>query len=151
MSTALRRLRRRLRRRGIGLLHVYVGLLLLFLFLPLAVLVLFSFSASGQLRFPITGLALRWYQEVFSNSGVIDGILASLGVAAVTGAVVAPVRTLAAVAVNRYRFRGSALVAGVILAPAALPGLGIGIALPDFFRDLHVPLSLLTVSIGHGI
>ena len=51
------RLRRRLRRRGIGLLHVYVGLLLLFLFLPLAVLILFSFAASGQLRFPITGLS----------------------------------------------------------------------------------------------
>jgi spermidine/putrescine transport system permease protein len=151
MSTALRRLRRRLRRRGIGLLHVYVGLLLLFLFLPLAVLVLFSFSASGQLRFPITGLALRWYQEVFSNSGVIDGILASLGVAAVTGAIVATVGTLAAVAVNRYRFRGSAVVAGMILAPAALPGLVIGIALLNFFGDIHLTLSLLTVMIGHVI
>src|SRR5216683_2266167 len=128
MSTVLRRLRRRLRRRGIGLLHVYVGLLLLFLFLPLAVLVLFSFSASGQLRFPITGLALRWYQEVFSNSGVIDGILASLGVAAVTGAVVATVGTL-----------------------AALPGLVIGIALLNFFGDIHLTLSLLTVMIGHVI
>jgi spermidine/putrescine transport system permease protein len=145
------RLRRRLRRRGIGLLHLYVALLLLFLFLPLAVLIVFSFSSSGQLRFPISGLSLRWYREVFANSTVIDGILASLGVAAVTGIVVAAIGTLAAMVVNRYPFRGAGLVAGVILAPAALPGLVIGIALLNFFGDLHMTLSLLTVTVGHVI
>jgi spermidine/putrescine transport system permease protein len=151
MTTVLARLRRRLRRRGIGLLHVYVGLLLLFLFLPLAVLIVFSFAASGQLRFPITGLSLRWYREAFSSSTVIDGILASLGVAVVTGAVVAAIGTLAAVVVNRYRFRGGGVVTAVILAPAALPGLVIGIALLNFFGDLHLTLSLLTVTVGHVI
>jgi spermidine/putrescine transport system permease protein len=141
----------RLRRRGFGLLHLYVGLLLIFLFLPLAVLILFSFSSSGQLRFPITGLSLRWYREVFASSTVIDGIVASLGVAAVTGAVVAAIGTLAATVVNRYPFRGASVVSGVILAPAALPGLVIGIALLNFFGDVHVTLSLLTVTVGHVI
>jgi spermidine/putrescine transport system permease protein len=141
----------RLRRGGFGLLHLYVGLLLAFLFLPLAVLILFSFSASGQLRFPITGLSLRWYREVFANAAVIDGIWASLGVAAVTGAVVAIIGTLAAMVVNRYPFRGASVVSGVILAPAALPGLVIGIALLNLFGDLHVTLSLMTVTVGHVI
>lgn len=145
------RLRRRLRRRGIGLLHLYVGLLLIFLFLPLAVLILFSFSASGQLRFPITGLSLRWYREVFASSTVTGGILASLTVAAVTGTVVTVIGTLAAVVINRYRFRGAAVVTGMILAPAALPGLVIGIALLNYFGDLHLTLSLLTVTVGHVI
>jgi spermidine/putrescine transport system permease protein len=139
----------RLRRRGFSLLHVYVGLLLIFLFLPLAVLILFSFSSSGQLRFPITGLSLRWYREVFASSTVIDGIMASLGVAAVTSTVVATIGTLAATVVNRYPFRGASVVSGMILAPAALPGLVIGIALLNFFGDLHVTLSLLTVTVGH--
>jgi spermidine/putrescine transport system permease protein len=146
-----RRVRRRLRRRGIGLLHVYVGLLLAFLFLPLAVLIMFSFSSSGQLRFPITGLSLRWYREVFGNSTVIGGIAASLGVAVATGLIVAAVGTLAAVAVNRYPFRGAGLVTALILAPAALPGLVIGIALLNFFGDLHLTLSLVTVTVGHVI
>jgi spermidine/putrescine transport system permease protein len=151
MSTAATRLRRRLRRRGIGVLHVYVTLLLLFLFLPLAVLIVFSFSASGQLRFPITGLSLRWYREVFATSAVTSGIMASLGVAAVTGAIVTAVGTLAAVVVQRYPFRGAGVVTGMILAPAALPGLVIGIALLNFFGDLHLTLSLLTVTVGHVI
>jgi spermidine/putrescine transport system permease protein len=151
MSTAATRLRRRLRRRGIGVLHVYVALLLLFLFLPLAVLIVFSFSASGQLRFPITGLSLRWYREVFTTSAVTSGIMASLGVAAVTGAIVMAVGTLAAVIVQRYPFRGAGVVTGMILAPAALPGLVIGIALLNFFGDLHLTLSLLTVTVGHVI
>jgi spermidine/putrescine transport system permease protein len=151
MSTAATRLRRRLRRRGIGVLHVYVALLLMFLFLPLAVLIVFSFSASGQLRFPITGLSLRWYREVFATSAVTSGIMASLGVAAVTGAIVAAVGTLAAVVVQRYPFRGAGVVTGMILAPAALPGLVIGIALLNFFGDMHLTLSLLTVTVGHVI
>jgi len=141
----------RLRRRGFGLLHIYVGLLLVFLFLPLVVLIVFSFSSSGQLRFPITGLSLRWYREVFANSTVTDGIVASLTVAAVTGAVVTVIGTMAAMVVNRYPFRGASVVSGVILAPAALPGLVIGIALLNFFGDLHVTLSLLTVTVGHII
>lgn len=151
MSTAATRLRRRLRRRGIGVLHVYVGLLLLFLFLPLVVLIVFSFSASGQLRFPITGLSLRWYREVFATSAVTSGIMASLGVAAVTGAIVMAIGTLAAMVVQRYPFRGAGVVTGMILAPAALPGLVIGIALLNFFGDLHLTLSLLTVTVGHVI
>lgn len=151
MTATVTRLRRRLRRRGIGLLHLYVGLLLLFLFLPLAVLILFSFSASGRLRFPITGLSLGWYRQVFANSTVTGGLLASLGVAAVTGAVVAAIGTLAAVVVNRYRFRGAGIVTAMVLAPAALPGLVIGIALLNFFGDLHMTLSLLTVTVGHVI
>lgn len=151
MSAAARRWRRWLRRRGIGLIHIYVGLVLLFLFFPLVVLIVFSFSSSGQLRFPISGLSLRWYREVFANSTVTSGIMASLEVAVVTGAIVAAIGTLAAVAVNRYRFRGAGLVAGLILAPAALPGLVIGIALLNFFGDVHVTLSLITVTVGHII
>jgi spermidine/putrescine transport system permease protein len=147
----LTRARRRLRRRGIGLLHVYVALLLLFLFLPLVMLVLFSFSSSGQLRFPVTGLSLRWYREVFADSDVTSGIMASLGVAAATGAIVAVVGTLAATLVNRYRFRGSGIVTALILAPAALPGLVVGVALLNFFGDLHLTLSLQTVVVGHVI
>jgi spermidine/putrescine transport system permease protein len=151
VKAAVTRLRRRMRRRGIGLLHLYAGLLLLLLFFPLVVLIVFSFSASGQLRFPITGLSLAWYREVFANSTVTSGILASLGVAFVTGAVVAAIGTLAAVVVNRYRFRGAGLVTAMILAPAALPGLVIGIALLNFFGDVHLTLSLVTVTIGHVI
>lgn len=157
MSTTLTRTgagprsRPRRRRRRVSLLHVYVGLLLLFLFLPLVVLIVFSFSSSGQLRFPITGLSLRWYQDVFGSSTVIDGILTSLGVAIVTAAIVTVIGTLAAVVVTRYRFRGAGALTAMILAPAALPGLVIGIALLNFFGDLHMTLSLLTVTVGHVI
>jgi spermidine/putrescine transport system permease protein len=147
----VRRFRRRLRRRGIGLLHVYVAMLLLFLFLPLAVLILFSFSASGQLRFPITGLSLRWYQEAFGNSSVVSGIVASLEVAVATGIIVTLVGTLAATIVNRHRFRGAGVVTSLMLAPAALPGLVIGVALLNFYGDLHLTLSLATVVVGHVI
>jgi spermidine/putrescine transport system permease protein len=136
------------RRRGIGLLHIYVAFIFLILFLPLVVLVLFSFAKSGDLRFPITGLTLHWYQTVFSDSSVLSGIRASLAVAVAVGLVVTCVGTPAVTLLSRHRFKGSGLVTALILIPAALPGLVIGVSLLNLFGDIHTTLSLVTVTVG---
>ncbi len=63
--------------------------------------------------------------------------------------VVTLVGTLAALGLARYNLRGSAALRSSILVPATLPGLFIGIALLTFFVQVHVPLSLWTVTVGH--
>jgi spermidine/putrescine transport system permease protein len=140
--------RRFCRRRGFGTLHLYVGLMFLILFFPVAVLILFSFANSGDMRFPLTGLSLRWYREVFSDSSVLSGIVASLEVAFFTGLIVTCIGTPAVTFLSRHRFRGSGLVTAMILAPAALPGIVIGVALLNGFGDIRYTLSLVTVTVG---
>ena len=44
----------------------FVGLIVL-LYLPLAILFLFSLNEGTSLSFPLQGLTLRWYEEVFSS------------------------------------------------------------------------------------
>lgn len=140
--------RRFCRRRGFGMLHVYVALMFIVLFFPVVILVLFSFAKTGDMRFPITGLSLRWYREVLSDPTVLSGIVASLKVAFFTGLVVTCVGTPAVTLLSRRRFRGAGLVTGLILAPAALPGIVIGVALLNGFGDIRVTLSLITVTVG---
>ncbi len=137
------------RRRRVPWLHVYVALVLLFLFAPLVLVVLFSFNKTASLTFPWDPASLRWYRDVMSSSALKDGAESSLRVAAVTAGVVVVVGTLAALGMTRHRFRGQAALNALFIAPAALPGLFIGIALVTFFVQTGVTLSLWTVTVGH--
>ena len=130
-------------------LPVYTILVFVFLFAPIALVVLFSFNKTAALTFPFHGFSLRWYRAVLNSPLYRDAILASLRVAVITVVVVVVVGTLAGIGVTRYAFRGSGIVRFVLLFPAALPGLFVGIALLSFFVQTKVSLSLWTVTVGH--
>jgi spermidine/putrescine transport system permease protein len=132
-------------------LAIYTAVVFVFLFAPIAIVVLFSFNSTASLTFPFHGWSLRWYREVLGSPTYRDSIMASLRVAALTVATVVVVGTLAGIGVTRYDFPGRRLVKALLLVPAALPGLFIGIALVTLFVQLHVTLSLWTVTVGHVI
>jgi spermidine/putrescine transport system permease protein len=138
-----------LRRRRIGVLEVYVAVMFAVLFFPLVVLVLFSFVKSGDLRFPITGLTLSWYREVFDDSSVTDGILNSLEVGIFAALIVTCVVTPAVLLLTRTRVRWAAAVTALVIAPITLPGIVLGVSLLNLFGDLRLTLSLVTVTVGH--
>jgi spermidine/putrescine transport system permease protein len=138
-----------MRRRRIGVLEVYVAVMFVILFFPLVVLVLFSFVKSGDLRFPITGLTLSWYREVFADSSVTGGILNSLEVGIFAALIVTCVVTPAVLFLSRARVRWAAVVTALVIAPATLPGIVLGVSLLNLFGDVRLTLSLVTVTIGH--
>jgi len=135
---------------GIGLL-VYTLIVFLFLFAPIAVVVLFSFNKTASLTFPFHGFSLRWYREVFGSDVYRSAIFASLRVGGISVLTVVVVGTLAGIGVTRYEFRGRKVLRSILLFPAALPGLFVGIALLTFFVQTKTSLSLWTVTIGHLI
>jgi spermidine/putrescine transport system permease protein len=137
------------RRPHVSGLAVYTVLLFLFLFAPIAFVVLFSFNKTAGLTFPFHGFSLRWYRAVFSSPTYRESIVASLRVALITVVVVVVVGTLAGIGLTRHAFRGSGAARGLLLFPAALPGLFVGIALLSFFVQTKVTLSLWTVTAGH--
>ena len=137
--------------RRVPWLPIYVGLVLVFLFTPVVVVVLFSFNNSAALAFPFRGFSLQWYRVLVGDSNALDAIRHSLQIALVTALVDGVVGTMAAIALVRYPFRGSRVLTVVIIAPVALPGLFIGIALLTFYLRMHIPLSLWTATLGHII
>ncbi len=137
------------RPRPISGLLIYTIFIFLFLFAPIALVVLFSFNKTASLTFPFHGFSLRWYRFVLSSSVYRSAILASLRVGVITVLVVTIIGTFAGLGLARYQFRGNGALRASILVPATLPGLFIGIALLAFFVQVHVPLSLWTVTVGH--
>lgn len=128
---------------------LYCAAVLVFLFAPLVIVVLFAFDAGSRGTFPIEGLSLRWFDQVFTDDVVMGAALNSIIVAAVTTLVALVLGTLAALALVRYRVRFSGVATSVIVLPVILPPLLIGIALLSFFGRLELTLSLWTVVAGH--
>jgi spermidine/putrescine transport system permease protein len=140
----------RRKRRSWGLL-LYTAFVFAFLFAPVLMVVLFSFNRTASLTFPFSGWSTRWYEEVFASPDYRSAIAASLKVAVATVAIVGVIGTLAAIAVTRYSFRAREALRSVLLVPAALPGLFLGIGLLSLFIRTHTDLSLGTVAVGHVI
>ncbi len=130
---------------------LYLGVVVTFLFAPLIFVVLFSLNKTASLTFPFHGFSIRWYRAALNSPAVSDSIMNSLRIAGITVAVVSVVGTLAAIGLTRPGFRHGGAIRVMLLAPAALPGLFIGIALLTFFVAMHIQLSLWTVITGHLI
>ncbi|MFM7718231.1 MAG: ABC transporter permease [Actinomycetota bacterium] len=110
---------------------------------------LFSFNASESLTLPFGGFSLRWYRFVLGSPVYRQAIAASLQIGVVTVLGVTVLGTLAALGLARYPLRAGSTLRALLLVPATLPGLFIGLALLSFFVQAGVPLSLWTVALGH--
>ena len=133
------------------LFRLYVAAVLVFLLAPVAVIVLFSFNEARSLSFPIEAFSTKWYDAAFSNRTVTQALENSLVIGGVMIGAVALLGTPAAWAIARHRFPGRAVLLGTVVAPLAMPGLFIGVALLTFFVSIGVPLSLKTVVVAHVI
>jgi putative spermidine/putrescine transport system permease protein len=135
-------------------LRLFAMLVLAFLYIPLAIVVLNSFNKSRTFTFPPTGLTLKWWNAAAHSRGAIDALWTSVraGVGATLVALV--LGTMAAFAVQRYRFFGRSTVSFLVVLPIALPGIVTGIALNAAFSSVLDPLGigfgLTTVIIGHA-
>ena len=134
-----------------GLSWLYLIAIYFFIFLPVGVLVLFSFQ-DGRLPVPpFNGFSLQWYETVFADSKLMAALTHSFFVATLSSAVACLLGFLAAYALARYKLPGSALQRGLLIAPMTVSYLIIALGLLAVLNALHIPLSLVTVGIGHVV
>lgn len=134
-----------------GLSWLYLIAIYLFIFLPVGVLVLFSFQ-DGRLPVPpFNGFSLQWYETVFADDKLMAALTHSFFVAILSSAAACLLGFLAAYALARYKLPGSALQRGLLIAPMTVSYLIIALGLLAVLNALHVPLSLVTVGIGHVV
>ncbi len=121
---------------------------LLFLFVPLFVIIIYSFNDSKGAEF--TSVSLRWYKELFLNSGALwQALLNSLIVALSSALVSTLLGTMASIGVNWYKFKGKKFIQTLTYLPMVLPEVIIGISMVIFFSGIHLPLGLFTVFAAH--
>jgi putative spermidine/putrescine transport system permease protein len=141
----------RLSRRARALLRVAVGAGLAFIYIPLIVIGIYAFNSSKILKWPPPGLTLEWFTKAFESESLREAFLTSIEAGLIATAIAMLLGSLAALAVARHRFFGRETVSFLVILPIALPGIVTGVALSNTFTQvLGIPLSLLTVIVGHA-
>jgi putative spermidine/putrescine transport system permease protein len=121
------------------------------IYVPLGIVLLNSFNADRTFAWPPTGFTTRWWGAAWNSAGVRDALWTSVLAGVGATAIALVLGTMAAFAVQRYRFFGRDTVSLLIVLPIALPGIVTGIALNNAFRTvLDLRLGLLTIVIAHA-
>jgi len=131
------------------LLRIWVALILLFLFIPILLIFLYAFNTSNIQSWPIPGLTLKWFSSTFDDADVRTSLGLSLQVGLIATALALVLGSFAAFAIHRMTWFGREVVSLMFILPLALPGIITGISLKAFFSFDGVPLSLLTIVVGH--
>jgi putative spermidine/putrescine transport system permease protein len=131
-------------------LRVATAIVLAFVYAPLLLIALYAFNASNIQSWPIPGLSLRWFERALADGSVRGAFVNSILAATFATAIALVLGTLAAFAVQRYRFFGREAISFVVILPIALPGVVTGVALSETFSTVGIPLGLLTIIIGHA-
>jgi putative spermidine/putrescine transport system permease protein len=122
-----------------------------FLYVPLVIVVINAFNKSRTFSFPPTGFTTKWWHLAADDQGARDGLIASVKAGLGATAIALVLGTMAAFAVQRYRFFGRSTISFLVVLPIALPGIVTGIALQNAFHEvLAINLSIWTIIIGHA-
>jgi spermidine/putrescine transport system permease protein len=138
-------------RGGFSLLTGYFVGLIALLYLPLAVLLLFSLNAGTSLSFPLQGLTLQWYEQVFASPALLHSARNSLLVAAGSSCAATALGTAVAVLLMRFSFRGDKLLFALAMLPLIVPFIILAVALLVLFLAAGIDRSLWTVAIAHTV
>lgn len=132
-------------------LQIYAIVFLTVLYVPVLFIPLFSFNDSIYVRFPLTGMTLKWYGELWSRDPLWAAMWNSVKVGLVVSVISTILAVIAARAITRYRLPGKSALVTFIMMPLVIPGIIFGVALLVLLSRMGVPLSLYTVGLGHLI
>ncbi len=120
----------------------------LFLYLPILILVIYSFNANRVVGV-WTGFTLDWYRVLFNNQAMISAFKVSMWVATWSTLISTILGTLAAISLERYRYRGKLPFDAVMYLPIIIPDIVMALSALLFFVIVAVPLSRYTILISH--
>lgn len=120
----------------------------LFLYLPIVVLIVFSFNENRFVS-TWTGFSTHWYSVLFNDSQMGSALRLSLWVAFWSTVISTTLGTLAALAMERYRFRGKLTFDGVLYLPIIIPDIAMALSTLLFFVIVGITLSRYTILIAH--
>jgi spermidine/putrescine transport system permease protein len=129
-------------------LSLYAVTIFLFFYLPILILIIYSFNAN-QVVGVWESFSTRWYSELFNNRAIGNAFRVSMWVALWSTVFSTILGTLAALVLERYRFRGRLALDGVLYLPIIIPDIVMALSTLLFFVIFTVPLSRNTVLLAH--
>jgi putative spermidine/putrescine transport system permease protein len=132
-------------------LAAFFTLFVLFLYGPTLTILVLSFQGpSGQLTFPMTGVSLHWFYNLFETQlvGDIAGALKRSLVLGVVVMIVTMVVSFSAGLAFRTRFRGSSILFYLAIASLIVPSILISLGIGLLFRVLDIDPAWYTSAFG---
>jgi spermidine/putrescine transport system permease protein len=125
-------------------------LVYLFLYVPIFVLIVFSFNDNQRVAV-WTEFSFRWYGEMLQNDAVLRALRNTLIVAAVATAASTVLGTMAALAMERYRFRGQRGADGLLYLPIIIPDVTMAVMMLLFFAQaINIASHVVRLNFGLG-
>jgi spermidine/putrescine transport system permease protein len=138
------------RRIGSRLLDIWALLVLGYLFLPIAVIILYSFNTpAGKFNFVWREFSLNAWKDPFKYPALVDAMKLSLKVACLSTLVATIFGTLMALALCRYKFKGSGVISLLLVLPLTTPEVVLGSSLLSLFLNLNAQMGFATIVIAH--
>jgi spermidine/putrescine transport system permease protein len=135
---------------GTRILDGYALMVLGYLFLPIFVIMLYSFNKpAGKFNFVWKSFSLDAWSDPFRYPALVGAMSLSLRVAAFSTLVAIIFGALIALALCRYRFRGSGPVSLLLILPLTTPEVVLGSSLLSLFLDFDARTGFGTVVIAH--
>jgi putative spermidine/putrescine transport system permease protein len=124
---------------------------ILLLILPTFVVLVVSFTNSFSLRFPPPGYSLKWYLALADAWQLQFAAWNSFKVAIWTTAVSVLLGVAASLAIARSETWKARVLDSLFMSPLVLPALAFGLSALMLFSVVGLPISPLTLVIGHAI
>jgi spermidine/putrescine transport system permease protein len=133
--------------------HVLTGyaiLALAYLFLPIVIVVAYSFNnPKGRFNYTWSGFTFKNWTNPFGYPGLGGALRVSIEIALLSSFVATVLGTLIALALVRYRFRGSATTNLLIFVPMTTPEVVMGASLLTLFVNWKIAQGFGTILIAH--
>jgi putative spermidine/putrescine transport system permease protein len=130
---------------------IAVLLILGFLILPAAVVTVAAFNDKAMLAFPPQAWSLRWFAKAIAYQDFRDGFHNGLIVTAWSSTIALVVGTMFALALDRYRFRFSKAIEGVLLSPLVIPHFTVGLGFLILAAQIGWTRSFAAVVVCHVV
>jgi putative spermidine/putrescine transport system permease protein len=124
---------------------------IVFLVVPTIIVIITSFTASQSLRFPPSGLSLRWYIELLDADQMQRAAWTSLVVAFWTTVISVVLGTAASLGIARSRAPLVRAADVLFMSPLLLPALAFGFAALIFINKLGFTPNIPFLVLGHVI
>ncbi|MXY77832.1 MAG: ABC transporter permease, partial [Acidimicrobiia bacterium] len=129
-----------------------------FFYAPIALLVVFSFSDDRNVG-RWGGFTLSWYEQFIDHSQLQNSLWVSIRVALLSTVISVVLGTLAALALERFRFRGQQVFDALLYLPIIIPDVTMAVMMLLFFSEgiriaellfgLDLTKGFTTITISH--
>lgn len=127
------------------------AIVLVFLLLPILAIVPLSFSSGSLLVYPLPGVSLRWYAEVFSSPAWMRGLGNSLWIGALATAASVVLGTTAALGLARQRGAWAQALRLLAISPMVVPVILVAVASYFFLAPLNLTSSYTGLVLAHTV